>query len=135
MQSCSMLGWITSPRTIHEFKDHKAGMKYGLEAVKKLLASGIEAIKTTLGLKDLKPKYIEGIFFESPQQAWNHSFEFARLASLKYEPRGRSRFPADWVPVLTLGTVVKIVRPSGQMERVPAHLPIRLFCLCAAALP
>ncbi|MGA2715521.1 MAG: response regulator receiver domain [Bryobacteraceae bacterium] len=125
--NASVLGaWVdhVTANNKHEFKDHKGGKKYSLDEVKGLLVRGFEAVRVTLGLGY---KSIEGIFFESPQQAWNHSFDFARLAGLKYEPRDRSRFPVKWAPVLTLGTVVKIVRPRDQEGQAARHLASDYF--------
>ncbi len=97
----------------HIFKNHRTNCDvYSVDRVKGLLkASG-------KNLLQIKPKDIDGLFFSQRSEAWRRSLEFARLSNLKLEPNGRCRFPDDWQPTLTLGTVLKVLRARHETEEM-----------------
>jgi hypothetical protein len=78
--------------------------------------------------KAIQAKTMVHIFYESLDQAWKRSLEFARMDTFKREAFGRTRFPKGWRPVLTLGAVLKLhaqrVRPEPKdLHDLYADLP------------
>lgn len=102
----------------HVFRNHRAGQDYSVEQVKTFLRIGLSAAKGVLGQKGLKD--IESLFFSTRNEAWRRNLEFARLSNLKREREGRSRFPDQWQPVLTLGSILKVLRtrPETKDEQI-----------------
>jgi hypothetical protein len=64
--------------------------------------------------KAIQAKTMVHIFYESLDEARKRSLEFARMDTFKREALGTTQFPSDWRPVLTLGTVLKVVRPEAK---------------------
>lgn len=120
---------------LHAWVDVKSGghkfIKNGAEAspelVKEFVVGGFAKLKAT---KDKLTKNdgtaAEGgllghnvgeVFYASASEAWQRQLEFARLSSFKREAYGRTRLPVGWLPVLTLGTVLKVRGPKNEAEK------------------
>ena len=110
------------------------------ELVKKFIREGADAVQNSnaeqrrLDAPDQPPskgkaiqvKTLVHIFYESLDEARERSLEFARKDTFKREAFGRTRFPKDWRPVLTLGAVLKAqrVRPEPKdLHELYADLP------------
>jgi hypothetical protein len=76
------------------------------DSVKAVVRSGISEIsKLSINAKNLTQ-----VFYDSPEEARRRNMDFSRLSTFKTEAKGRSRFPKDWAPVLSLGSVLRIPR-------------------------
>jgi hypothetical protein len=76
------------------------------DSVKAVVRSGVGEINQV----SINPKKLTQLFYDSPEEAWRRNSDFSRLSTFKTEAKGRSRFPKAWVPVLSLGSVLKIPR-------------------------
>jgi hypothetical protein len=114
----------------HVFRS-RAAEEFSTEMIKGWLEKGgllSKSLARAQGLKNIKD--IEGAFFQNGPECWQRSLEFARLSSLKREPRGRTKFPGDWRPTLTLGTIVKVLRAEMKIGQPPDDVPVEyLVCV------
>jgi hypothetical protein len=54
------------------------------------------------------------IFYSDHRDGWSQCCNFARMSTFKREAFGRMKFPANWRPTLTLGSVLKIIRSPDE---------------------
>jgi hypothetical protein len=108
--------WIDHVSTAnqHVFRNHLKGTDYSADQMKRLLRVGYE--EKADRPSRLRAQDIEGLFFKRRADSGRRSLEFARLSNLKREPRGRSRFPAAWVPTLMIGSVLKMCRTRPETK-------------------
>ncbi|MNS14094.1 hypothetical protein D3C72_457020 [compost metagenome] len=59
------------------------------------------------------------IFYSGYLEAWNRSKQFARLVTLKREANGFTVFPSEWRPILSLGSVLKVLPQGLDYEETP----------------
>ena len=121
------------------YSNHLAA-KAPAELVKKFIREGADAVDNSnteqrrLDAPDQPPskgkaiqvRTLVHIFYKSLDEARERSLEFARKDTFKREAFGRTRFPKDWRPVLTLGAVLKAkrVRPEPKdLHELYADLP------------
>jgi len=111
----------------HQFTDH-ADAQASSDLVKRFLKEGAVTVEKSKddqrrkgtderlakNMAAIKPETVGSIFFKSADDAWRRMMEFSRLTSFKREAFGRTRFPENWRPTLTLGTVLKVVRTGNQ---------------------
>ena len=76
------------------------------DSVKAVVRSGLSEISKV----STKAKKLTELFYNSPDEARRHNMDFSRLSTFKTEAKGRSRFPKEWAPVLSLGSVLRIPR-------------------------
>jgi hypothetical protein len=111
--------WVdhVSANNDHVFRNHRKRTNYAADQVKTFLRNGLEATEKVLSRKGLKD--IEGIFYATGNEAWRRNLELARLSNLKRERLGRSYFPENWQPTLSLGSILKVlrIRPVNEEER------------------
>lgn len=106
------------------------GAEAGPDLVKRFLNGGQDVVEDSKALQFtagtdqpirdgrpyIKVENVHDIFYKSKKDAWESGLEFARIATFKRERSGRSPLPAGWQPILTLGSVVKMVRPEGSAD-------------------
>ncbi len=95
--------------------------------VKGLVRGGAGALKAVRGsLVDRNAKQVDGtikfenvggLFYRTPDDAWNSHLEFARLSSFKREAFGRTQLPGGFRPTLTLGSVLKLLGPINEADQ------------------
>ena len=104
-----------------------ANLQAPIDVVKKLVLNGKKAIGEAKGKlvndkgvvvskSSVLPENVGAIFYSSPEAAWENHLEFARITSFKREAFGSTQLPRGFKPTLTLGSVLKILRPENDAE-------------------
>lgn len=117
--------WVDVKSTSHKFVKGGAEASPGL--VKEFIVGGFTSLKATkdkLTKKDgtaaeggLLGHNVGEVFYASSADAWQKQIEFARLSSFKREAYGRTRLPDGWLPMLSLGSVLKVRGPKNEAEK------------------
>lgn len=123
--SAVLTGWVDEKASNHKFM--RAGEEASADLVKAFVVGGLVDLKKATGNlvksdgklseKSIKPQDVGELFYQGPQEAWERQLEFARLSVFKREAHGRSRLPSEWLPSLTLGSVLKLVGPNNDADK------------------
>lgn len=117
--------WVDAKSATHKFV--KKGAEASPELVKEFIVGGLIKLKATkdkLTKADGTPAEgglgghnVGEVFYADSSDAWKRQIEFARLSSFKREAYGRTKLPAGWLPILTLGSVLKVKGPKNEAEK------------------
>ncbi len=110
----------------HVFTDHVEA-EAPADLVKEFVRSGENAVTNSADKqrrldakgqlakkKAITCESLGAIFYADIRDGWNQCCNFARMSTFKREAFGRMKFPEDWRPTLTLGTVLKIIRSPDE---------------------
>ena len=120
--------WVDHVAVNHErvFTNHGKNSNVPSDLIKELARVGFSGVEENK--KNGLSKYIEGLFFSTLESSWPILMEFARITYLRAEPNGRTPLPEAWMPMLTLGTVIKLV--GSKPRELPSPYLVCVQPLC-----